>query len=303
MDDKLIRFFNKIGFNDVDNFKNSKVEKVTINTSDETWNVYIRNTEPVNVDSVMNLINIAKNGIDEVKGIKVLDGYDIMYDEVLDYEKVKTPVYLIKELEIIDDLLKQIKASIYSGYYDKAIIISDHGASRLAVLHESENLWRMATNGVHSGRCCPKNEIDSKPNFAIDEGGFWVLANYDRFQGSRRANVEVHGGASLEEIVVPVITLSLKNSDGVEIKLNNPDNIYLDRKKGIGIDLYISYTENKNNVRVLIDGNTYLASTQDGKHYTVAMPDIKRAKTYTGEVYDGDNLIGMITARPVLKSL
>ena len=148
--------------------------------------------------------------------------------------------------------------------------------------------------GEHSGRCCKEFSPCSLSNI-VSEKGYFVLTDYSRFEGSRKANVEAHGGASLEEIVVPVITLSLKNSDGVEIKLINPDHIYIDRKKGINVEMYVSYIKNKNNVRILIDDNMYLAVAKDGKHYTVAMSDIKRAKTYTGEVYDGDDLIGMIT--------
>ena len=40
------------------------------------------------------------------------------------------------------------------------------------------------------------------------ENGYWVLANYDRFKGGRPANIEVHGGATLEEVTVPVIEIT-----------------------------------------------------------------------------------------------
>lgn len=221
---------------------------------------------------------------------------DVKHEESGGYsfEKCKTPIHLASELEIIEDAIGRAASRLLLKESNKIIIVSDHGASRLAVINSQETKVPTDTKGEHSGRCCKEFSPCSLTNVVLEKG-YFVLTDYSRFEGSRKANVEVHGGASLEEIVVPVITLSLKNSDGVEIMVNNPDNIYLDRKKGINIDLYISYTENKNNVRVLIDGKTYLASTQDRKHYTVAMPDIKRAKTYMGEVYDGDNLIGMIT--------
>ena len=44
------------------------------------------------------------------------------------------------------------------------------------------------------------------------------LPNYDRFKGSRKANVEVHGGATLEEVTVPIIEISYLN-DAVEVKI------------------------------------------------------------------------------------
>ena len=68
----------------------------------------------------------------------------------------------------------------------------------------------MKSAGEHSGRCCLINEMDEKPNCAAEENGYWVLANYDRFVGGRLASVEVHGGATLEEILVPVIEFSLQ---------------------------------------------------------------------------------------------
>ena len=52
-------------------------------------------------------------------------------------------------------------------------------------------------------------QIDEDPHLtqASYEDGYAVLANYERFKGSRAANLEVHGGATLEEVLVPVITL------------------------------------------------------------------------------------------------
>ena len=70
-------------------------------------------------------------------------------------------------------------------------MIADHGASRLAVINESETSVEVAEKGMHSGRCCPKADISEKPDSATEENGFWCLANYDRFKGGRKANVEV----------------------------------------------------------------------------------------------------------------
>ena len=67
----------------------------------------------------------------------------------------------------------------------------------------------MNSAGEHSGRCCPINDLDEKPACATEENGWWILANYDRFTGGRLSSVEVHGGATLEEILVPVIEFAL----------------------------------------------------------------------------------------------
>ena len=70
-------------------------------------------------------------------------------EEGYDYsrEDRKLPIHLIRELELIDELLKKIKTNLTNGDYQKAILIADHGASRLAVIHgnaiKREALWEM----------------------------------------------------------------------------------------------------------------------------------------------------------------
>ena len=225
-----------------------------------------------------------------VSDIKSLDEIKHHGEDSFSYEKVKTPVYLISELEKIDDLLKQIRASIYSGHYDKAVIIADHGASRLAVLHESENLWRMATDGIHSGRCCPKNEIDSKPDFAIEADGFWVLANYDRFQGGRRANVEVHGGASLEEVAIPVIEITRKPANIEAFITESSKVITLGAKEIPIIKIYVGV--NSSSVAIRIGDKYYDAvKTAEEYLYEIALPECTRKGKYTFDILNGSDTL------------
>lgn len=217
-------------------------------------------------------------------------------EEGYDYsrEDRKLPIHLIRELELIDELLKKIKTNLVSGSYQKAILISDHGASRLAVIHETENLWEMESNGQHSGRCCPKSEIDERPDSATDAEDFWALANYDRFKGSRKANVEVHGGATLEEIAVPIIEIS-NLSAAVEVKIMPIDStalfvgipeITVSFRKKAAIKIFS--TEKLADVSVVIDGHAYEANPIDDNFYVVEeMAEIRRAKTYSVNVFAG----------------
>ena len=130
--------------------------------------------------------------------------------------------------------------------------------------------------------------------YAIPEGEYLVLADYGRFKGSRAANVEVHGGASLEEVVIPVISLTLKRQTEIIIKILHKDEIVADFKKGTTISIYISDVENYNNVSVVVNGTRYQAFSDDKSHYTIEMKDVRRAKKYTADVYDGEDLIGKV---------
>ena len=133
--------------------------------------------------------------------------------------KCSAPTYIDDELAIIDNALGKIKNDLANHHAEKIILTSDHGASRLAVMFGRENKFKMNSNGEHSGRCCPINELDEKPTCATEENGYWVLANYDKFAGGRLSSVEVHGGATLEEILVPVIEFTLQGAN-VEVKIS-----------------------------------------------------------------------------------
>lgn len=206
------------------------------------------------------------------------------------------PIHIPAELKIIEKAINVAAMELGLHHYKSFIIASDHGASRLAVIKKQEIPYDTDTKGEHSGRCCKTFDGCDVP-FFVEENGFIVLSDYGRFRGSRSANVEVHGGASLEEIVVPVITLTLKKQYSVQIIVMHPDNITADRHNGVLLQLYISDVEYRDNISIVIDNKTYHGTTEDGTHYLFALKDIKRAKTkpYSADVFDSTNLIGTVS--------
>lgn len=212
------------------------------------------------------------------------------------FTRDEDPIHIPAELEVIEKAMNTAAMELGMHRYKSFIIASDHGASRLAVIKKQEVPYETDTKGVHSGRCCKAFEDCDVP-FKIEDNGFVILSDYGRFQGSRPANVEVHGGASLEEIVVPVITLTLKKQYGVQIKVMHPDDITADRHEGVLLTLYISDVDSPDGVILAIEDKRYQGSTEDGTHFTFALKDIKRAKSkpYSAEVFDGSDLIGGIS--------
>lgn len=210
------------------------------------------------------------------------------------YTDGSAPIHLYAELKVIERAINTAATELALHHCKAFVIASDHGASRLAVIHKQEEKYETDTKGEHSGRCC-KEFPDAELPYAIRENGYLVLADYGRFQKSRAANVEVHGGASLEEVLVPIITLTLKNQSNQIIKLINPDSIRSDRHAGTNINLYISDVEHSNNISIVIGDKMYKATRKDATHYAILLNDYKRAKKdVSADVYDGDNLIGNI---------
>ena len=215
------------------------------------------------------------------------------------YKNSKLPIHLIKEMEAIRDVLAKIKEDLYSGAIKRAFMIADHGASRLAVLHNTENVWEMSEKGEHSGRCCPKSDLDVQPDFAVDAGGFWALANYDRFKGGRKANVEAHGGATLEEVCVPVIKLeNLQENVRVELMDANcktgEDGVPVIEvsfnMKSFELKIF-SPERSLNDVNLLINGKRYPAKECGGGFYLATIEGIKKPGKYTADVCEGYNKI------------
>ena len=224
--------------------------------------------------------------------IKKLD--ELKHDGQFDYnyEKVKQPIHLAEELTIIDKIIAKVDSDLQHGNLEKAILIADHCASRMAVIAESENQWEMSEKGQHSGRCCPTSDIDIKPDCATEENGFYCLLNYDRFKGSRKADVEVHGGASLEEVLVPIIEIT-KRTQNIECKLDSKSKVVTSSFKKIAkIRVYLSKT--LSDVSILVDGKYYYtAQLLNGQQYIyeIELPDVKKAGIHTFNVIVGDSII------------
>jgi hypothetical protein len=213
------------------------------------------------------------------------------------FENNALPIYLAKELEIITGVIDKAATELALRHYKRFLITSDHGASRLAVLRRKEEKYETDTKGEHSGRCCKLFEPYDLP-FATEENGYLVLADYGRFKGSRAANVEVHGGASLEEVVVPIIEVTLKDSNmTVELVENT---VIVDSRTGAEITLFLNSP--LKNVSVILNGKRYPATSLDSNHYKVGLPNMKRAGDYLADVYSGDDLIGKILIKAQGKS-
>ena len=204
-----------------------------------------------------------------------------------DYEKVSYPIHLIEELEIIDDCLKNIKAKIKSGLIRKAVIISDHGASRLAILNKDEEKEDVLSAGEHGGRVCKVVPGMRKIANAIEEGDNYVLADYNSFKGGRKGKVEMHGGATIEEVAVPIIEIVPKTIE-IEIVVSNTP-IKVSFKTKAVLSFFASSKLNK--VTIVVEGKEYLATSSDGQQFSVPLDDIKKPKKYSFDVYSNGELV------------
>jgi hypothetical protein len=64
------------------------------------------------------------------------------------------PIHLAKELDIISGVIDKAATELALRHCKRFLLVSDHGASRLAVLRRKEEKYETDTKGEHSGRCC-----------------------------------------------------------------------------------------------------------------------------------------------------
>lgn len=225
----------------------------------------------------------------ETRDVKELD--DLKHHSTIYlYERCQLPIHLFEELKVIDKELRNIRDLLRSHGAQKAVIFSDHGASRLAVIYKHENeKIELEEKGKHSGRCC---RCEQNPNLdqAAYENGWAVLANYERFKGGNKAQVEVHGGASLEEVVVPIVTLTLR-PEKVEYHLVDQKVKYSQGK----VTLALCCNMPMNAPRIQIEGVFYEGVLDsDRRTARFDVDQHTKAQAYRATVWEGNTNTGQV---------
>lgn len=226
----------------------------------------------------------------QCKDIKQIDDIKHHGAENFTLENSPYPTHLIRELEIIDHVLDLIKLDLAKGKYTKAILVSDHGASRLVVLNNQLIDGEFDAKGTHCGRVCTYTEQTGSMPMIVQAGEndeYAVVANYERFKPGRLMGVEVHGGATLEEVTVPIIELSYVPGD-IEIIVQTTLVMSSIRKPPV-IEFYS--TTKIDDIVVNVGNTEYKANTTDGHSFSIEMSKRTRANTYTADVFAGGTMI------------
>jgi len=190
---------------------------------------------------------------------------------------VDEPDYYVcieEQLTFIESIAAVVNELLKS--YQRIIITGDHGTSRLAArfFHERKGLTPPKDTLVRShGRYC---QIHTEPTVIYDtlksvkdsdNNRYLIFSSYDHFSiggfvtGGDDENAiygEIHGGATPEEIVVPVIVFDRNTSLPLTAKWLNDKNIVVLKKKAIKVGL--QFNRSVSSLQVKIGG--YDASCQ-----------------------------------------
>ncbi|MDO4562925.1 MAG: BREX-4 system phosphatase PglZ [Clostridia bacterium] len=168
-----------------------------------------------------NLPSTTENNKDFLSGKNVV--LEMLDLDELKHGSNKYPNNIIQELAFLDTLREKIE-NAFSSERTKVILTSDHGTSRLAVLIRKTELDRKIPAQGHAiykyGRYCEGTDIADKLPTTIEYDGKLIFADYTRFEQKGAPIDEIHGGAALEEWLVPVITIEKKSGRAKKTIIN-----------------------------------------------------------------------------------
>lgn len=214
MNDELKRFFDSIGFNG-EGFSDAVIEKVVLRKKEETFLVYIKNKDVINIPNVNQLFLCASNGINGLKKCSII----LKYDNVL-FEDIKAYLdYFIDEIIIRRPSLIGIKKS------DVDIV---DGTLYFHVLNEFErNDLLFESEGLINQLKC----------YGLGEYNIEVTISNDLRQQVKEEIEQDKNNVTVKENDSPVIMGSHK--DGDVTKLNN----ILGETKNIIVEVFIFQKE------------------------------------------------------------
>lgn len=184
------------------------------------------------------------------------------------------PESIIKQLSILDQIKDRV-LGLLVGDTKKIIIAADHGTSRLAVKVRGTEfdtvLPKPENRGVYKyGRFCEGTEDEEQYPSAICYNDKLIFADYTRFVQSGAPIDEIHGGASLEEWIVPIITVEKYDlMEAQTVSVNPVETIYKPDivSKKIVVRFTISGPKRKN-VEARVNGSVYKCKYNSDGEYT-----------------------------------
>ena len=199
---------------------------------------------------------------------------------------------VVKQFDLIGTIAQRIVETIKSHPNNEVVVTSDHGMSRMAAkgFHETQGVQPPAKSVVANlGRYCELPSDDAYASFANTkkEGKIVAFCTHNHFTVSGYAPGEIHGGATPEEMLVPVIQFarygrSASASKHIGYRISSSD-VFLD-KAG---DVIISIQTEEEATSLVLEycGNIINGSSSDRINWIVKLHGLSAGHSYNVHVY------------------
>lgn len=200
---------------------------------------------------------------------------------------------IVSQFEMMDKIAELI-CQAAKNHPDKDIIVTaDHGMSRLAALgfHKTGGIDAPSSASVQNhGRYCEMPSENNVPSITntVKEGNVIAFKTHNHFTISGNAPGEVHGGASPEEILVPIIHFKKL---GKKQDIVHPTGTYRLPSSDVNLDnngdapVFIQTQGEVQSVAVEVNGNQYKASNIGNNNWSVSIPGLVLDKSYSVRIY------------------
>lgn len=186
------------------------------------------------------------------------------------------PESLIKQFSLLDSIKDRV-LGLLNGNISKVIIAADHGTSRLAVKirnTEYDNaLPKPEGVSVYKyGRFCDDTVDEALFPTAISINDRLIFADYSRFVQTGAPIDEIHGGASLEEWIVPVIVVEKLGKKKKTVKVEIKPKALKYKPELVTKLVRVQFSiggEKRDNVYVTVRGERIQCEYQDGYYHFV----------------------------------
>ena len=234
-----------------------------------------------------NLPTITLTNISVLKGKKYdsIKQLDILAHKNNEDDYCSSSRYIKDQLKIIRDMIRKIHDTIKGA--EEVVVFSDHGCSRLFVLNGQEEGYDWKVGTEHNGRCALIQDTDySEPNIKC-ESGYYIAADYSRMRFNMpKAKIEAHGGATLEEVLVPILLITNPGQRYKECEYSAE--VTLDPIKGMAI-FVIYYPTDTESLSIIMNGVRYYPTKKDN-NYSFELTGVSIG-TFELQIYDGYHLL------------
>lgn len=134
---------------------------------------------------------------------------ELCLDHIFHETDYKHPESLIEEFECIKKIFEKIDSILKT--HDRVVVTSDHGATRFSGWIDKKITTPKDARVERQGRyviSLEKPKEEEEYYIEKHEDGYYLISKLHRiFEGGKKVAGESHGGATIEEVLVPVIVI------------------------------------------------------------------------------------------------
>jgi hypothetical protein len=204
------------------------------------------------------------------------------------------PESFVKALDIIEEKVnKKLREELYNS--QALILTSDHGLSRFAAISNDKVPTPDGYEAQRGGRYASLSKGASKSGIGklehysdvIENGDYLIQLRYQNFTGSAVHGGEIHGGASPEEVLVPVMRI-VKGALNIKLTVETPE-VELDiRGRGV---LVIASSASLDAPMLQIMNSSFYGKYEGENKWSFLLEGLRDGE-YSGTLYDNSRNLG-----------